>query len=45
MNEEIYKKNDIIIINPYEVTDFLALEETETIVIKIPGGNNDKYLR
>jgi len=44
MNDVIYKKNDIIIINPGEVTDFKVLKNTETIVVKVPGANNDKYI-
>lgn len=44
MNGKIYEKDDIIVIEPNESTDFLALEDTTTFVIKIPGANNDKYL-
>ncbi|GIU68974.1 MAG: hypothetical protein KatS3mg002_0210 [Candidatus Woesearchaeota archaeon] len=44
MNGKIYEKDDIIVIEPNEVTDFLALEDTTTVVVKIPGANNDKYL-
>jgi hypothetical protein len=30
---------------PNEVTDFESLEDnTQNVVIKIPGANNDKYL-
>jgi quercetin dioxygenase-like cupin family protein len=44
MNEIEYKKDDIIIIEPGDITDFRVLEDTETIVVKVPGANDDKYL-
>jgi hypothetical protein len=44
MNGLIYSENDIVIILPGEGTDFEAIEETTTLVIKIPGANNDKYI-
>lgn len=44
MNGMIYKKGDIVIIEPGEVTDFECLEdETQNVVVKLPGVNNDKY--
>lgn len=43
MNNIQYKKGDIIIINPLEVTDFRVLEDTKTVVVKVPGAQNDKY--
>ena len=44
MNGAEYIKGDIIIIEPYESTDFECLEEgTQTVVVKYPGVNNDKY--
>ena len=44
MNGKIYNKDDIIIINPNEDTDFEVLEDSVTVVVKYPGANNDKYL-
>jgi quercetin dioxygenase-like cupin family protein len=44
MNHQIYNKGDIIVIEPNESTDFLALEDVITSVVKIPGANNDKYI-
>lgn len=44
MNEKIYTTGDIIIIEPNESTDFLALTNTINVVVKIPGTQNDKYL-
>jgi len=45
MNGIEYAEGDIITINPNESTDFLVLEDnTTTVVVKIPGAKNDKYL-
>lgn len=43
MNDVIYTKGDIIVILPYDKTDFRVIEDTSTVVVKIPGANNDKY--
>jgi len=43
MNGRIYQEGDIIIMEPYEVTDFEALTDAENTVLKIPGALNDKY--
>lgn len=43
MNKKIYKKNDIVVIDPYESTNFLVLEKAITVVVKIPGASNDKF--
>lgn len=45
MNGQIYKEGDIIVIEPGQGTDFKAIVETVNVVVKIPGANNDKYLR
>ena len=39
-----YQENDILKINPGVATDFLALTDVVTVVVKIPGANDDKYL-
>jgi quercetin dioxygenase-like cupin family protein len=44
MNDRIYKANDILTISPGESTDFKVLEDTVTVVVKLPGAENDKYL-
>lgn len=45
MNGIEYKKGDIIVMEPNESTDFKALDDdTQNVVVKIPGANNDKYL-
>ncbi|MBM0637758.1 hypothetical protein LNU06_07395 [Campylobacter sp. VicNov18] len=44
MNDKIYSKGDIVIISPKEATDFQALEDTISVVVKLPGVKHDKYL-
>jgi len=44
MNGIVYGSDSIIVTEPNEITDFEALEDTVTLVVKIPGANGDKYL-
>lgn len=44
MFDKIFSGGDIVIVEPNDATDFEALEDTVTVVVKIPGANNDKYL-
>lgn len=44
MFDQVWKKGDIIVVEPNDATDFLALEDSETVVVKIPGANDDKYI-
>lgn len=44
MNNKIYNKNDIIVLEPGEKTDFEAVTDAINVVVKIPGANNDKYV-
>jgi Ni,Fe-hydrogenase III small subunit len=44
MSGVIYNENDILIIAPNDKTDFLAITDVITVVVKIPGASNDKYL-
>lgn len=44
MNNELFRQGDIIKIMPGVSTDFKALTEVKTVVVKIPGANNDKYI-
>jgi hypothetical protein len=39
-----YIEGDILTISPMESTDFLALTDATTVVVKIPGANKDKYM-
>ena len=43
MNDVQYSDGDIIVMEPEERTDFLAITDTITVVVKLPGANNDKY--
>ena len=45
MNGVKYSTGDIITIEPGDGTDFKALSDAKNVVVKIPGANNDKYLR
>ena len=44
MNDIEYNEGNIIIMEPGEKTDFLAVTDTITVVVKLPGANNDKYI-
>ncbi len=43
MNGVRYTEGDIIVIPPGVPTDFTALVDTITNVVKLPGAKNDKY--
>lgn len=43
MNGIRYKENDIIKIAPNVIASFRAVTDVITIVVKLPGANNDKY--
>ncbi|MDI6773837.1 MAG: hypothetical protein QME60_00345 [Verrucomicrobiota bacterium] len=43
MNGVVYGQGTIIVIEPGEATDFEAIEDATTFVVKIPGASNDKY--
>lgn len=44
MSGVVYKTGDIIKINPHVSTDFKALTDVITVVVKLPGAENDKYI-
>ena len=44
MNGQKWIDGDIITLNPGEVTDFEALTDVVTVVVKTPSVNDDKYL-
>ncbi len=43
MSGVIYSDGDIVKIEPLVQTDFKALTDVVTVVVKIPGASNDKY--
>jgi len=43
MNKVKYKSGDIIVLNPGDATDFHAIEDTITVVVKTPSILKDKY--
>ena len=44
MNGVEYEEEDVVTIEPYESTDFIALKDTLTVVVKHPGATHDKYM-
>lgn len=44
MNGVRYREGDIIKLHPGVSTDFRAVTDVTTIVVKIPGASNDKYI-
>lgn len=44
MNGMTYRDGDIIILAPRDISDFLAVTDAVTTVVKIPGVNNDKFV-
>lgn len=45
MSNTIYNSGEIIQIDPGVSTDFRALTDVTTVVVKIPGASNDKYTK
>ncbi|MEJ7559233.1 MAG: hypothetical protein WKF66_13065 [Pedobacter sp.] len=43
MSGETFGHGDIVTIRPGIATDFVALTDVTTVVVKLPGANNDKY--
>jgi hypothetical protein len=43
-NNQIFEKDSIILVNPYQKIKFKALENSTTVVIKIPSVKGDKYI-
>lgn len=41
---QVLGAGDIIVVDPNDTTDFLALTEVKNVVVKLPGVKNDKYL-
>lgn len=44
MQARTFGEGEIIVIKPGESTDFAALTDTVTVVVKVPGASNDKYV-
>ncbi|WNX85160.1 hypothetical protein RWV98_02465 [Agathobaculum sp. NTUH-O15-33] len=44
MNGIEYHAGDIIVMEPGETTDFLAVTDAVNTVVKLPGANHDKYV-
>jgi quercetin dioxygenase-like cupin family protein len=44
MNGRTFGAGDIIVLEPGEPTDFSAITDSITVVVKTPSAKNDKYL-
>jgi hypothetical protein len=44
MNGRVFGAGDIVVVHPGEPTDFEALIDTTTTVVKLPSAKGDKYL-
>lgn len=44
MGEQEWRAGDIIVLDPGDATDFEALEDSVTVVVKVPGALGDKHL-
>jgi hypothetical protein len=44
MFDQRFDAGSIVVVEPYDETSFEAIEDTLTIVVKVPGALNDKYL-
>lgn len=45
MCDRRFGAGDIIVMEPGEGTNFAAITDVTTVVVKVPGANNDKYLK
>jgi len=44
INDIELNEGDGVVIKPGESAEFIALEDTDTLVVKLPGATNDKYI-
>ena len=44
MNDQFLEAGDIVEITPGKSTDFEAISDCVTVVVKVPSSSNDKYL-
>lgn len=44
MGDREWRAGDIIALDPGDVTDFEALDDSVTVVVKVPGVPGDKYM-
>jgi quercetin dioxygenase-like cupin family protein len=44
MLEKTWSEGDIIVLEPGDITAFEALTDATTVVVKVPGALNDKYV-
>lgn len=39
-----FARGDIVVLGPGEITDFEAITDSATVVVKVPGARDDKHL-
>jgi quercetin dioxygenase-like cupin family protein len=44
MNGIQWQPGDIVVVDPNEAVEFEAVDDAITVVVKVPGASNDKYL-
>lgn len=44
MRDQVWSDGDIIVLEPGDVTAFEAITDAVTVVVKVPGALNDKYI-
>lgn len=44
MRDQEFAEGDIVVLEPGDVTAFKALTDAVTVVVKVPGALNDKYV-
>jgi quercetin dioxygenase-like cupin family protein len=44
MRDRVWAAGDIIVLEPGDITAFEALTDAVTVVVKVPGALNDKYV-
>jgi quercetin dioxygenase-like cupin family protein len=44
MRDKTWTEGDIIVLEPGDITAFEALTDATTVVVKVPGALNDKYV-
>ena len=43
MNGIEFNKGDIVVVEPNEIVDFMAMSDAMLVIVKTPGALNDKY--
>ena len=44
INDQVFVKGDIFVVEPHEIVDPLFLEDTELVIVKTPSDTTDKTI-